>query len=456
MSNSTTLDRHPAGEAWETGPAGAPLLVIGAGPKAIALAVKSRVLRAAGFDVPEVLAVERDSTAANWREGRGWTNGLQRLGTLPEKDLGFPYDCSTWGDADDPLTGEIARRMAGFSWSSHLLDRGSYARWIDRGRPQPSHREWAAYLEWAAERAGLRTVIAEVRHAEITDGGWTLTVHDGERTSEVHGCGLLVSGPGPTAGAVDPDGTRVVDTAGFWRLVTEGLPARARQVTVIGAGETAGTIVRELAVGLDRQVTVVTPRATLYSRGESAFENRYYSDPTGWTGLTEADRLEFIRRTDRAVFSQDVQDDLALTRNVTWEPGRVVGTGEAGTGQVEVEIAYGGRRHSHLADLVVDATGGDPMWFTRLLGPRAEQALRDALGGDLARERVERTIDTSLAVDGMPAPLHLPNLAALAQGPGFPNLSSLGRLSDRVLAAYLPAPAAEDRAHAHYEGAAQR
>jgi mycobactin lysine-N-oxygenase len=42
-----------------------------------------------------------------------------------------------------------------------------------------------------------------------------------------------------------------------------------------------------------------------------------------------------------------------------------------------------------------------------------------------------------LSVAGL-APLHLPVLAGLAQGPGFPNLSCLGLLSDRILRRYVP------------------
>ena len=43
-----------------------------------------------------------------------------------------------------------------------------------------------------------------------------------------------------------------------------------------------------------------------------------------------------------------------------------------------------------------------------------------------------------LSVTGLDPPLHLPVVAGLAQGPGFPNLSCLGLLSDRVLRRYVP------------------
>jgi mycobactin lysine-N-oxygenase len=42
----------------------------------------------------------------------------------------------------------------------------------------------------------------------------------------------------------------------------------------------------------------------------------------------------------------------------------------------------------------------------------------------------------------MSPPLHLPVVAGLAQGPGFPNLSCLGLLSDRILRRYVAAAGA--------------
>ncbi|WP_200260254.1 SidA/IucD/PvdA family monooxygenase [Streptomyces sp. HSG2] len=441
MSNLTSSRTSPLGGPPHTCGVPTPdrsLVVIGAGPKAIALAAKSKVLRDVGFEVPSIVAVERGGTAANWRAGQGWTDGRQHLGTLPEKDLGFPYDSATWGSRHDPLVGEITQRMAGFSWPRYLMSTTAYARWIDRGRPQPTHQAWADYLDWAANEAGLRVVTGEVRTAEMEGGGWTVTYGDRNTRGTVHGCGLLVSGPGPCAGAVATDDDRVLDTAAFWQVSMKGLPDRVRRVAVIGAGETAGTVVRELALANNHDVMVIVPNATLYSRGESAFENRYFSDPTGWATLTESDRREFIRRTDRAVFSQDIQRALAATERVSWRTGRVTGIRVADGRTIEVAFDYAGQRNVIEADMVVDATGGDPLWFTDLLGSRARQALADAVGGTLTRDALERAITHALSVSGLPAPLHLPNLAALAQGPGFPNLSALGLLADRVLSSYVP------------------
>ena len=55
------------------------------------------------------------------------------------------------------------------------------------------------------------------------------------------------------------------------------------------------------------------------------------------------------------------------------------------------------------------------------------------LGAPLTSDRLQEAIGHDLAVDDVEPKLFLPGLAGLTQGPGFPNLSCLGRLSDRVL-----------------------
>ena len=58
------------------------------------MAAKASVLRDMGVDAPEVIAVERTGVGANWQASGGWTDGAHRLGTSPEKDVGFPYRSS--------------------------------------------------------------------------------------------------------------------------------------------------------------------------------------------------------------------------------------------------------------------------------------------------------------------------------------------------------------------------
>ena len=53
---------------------------------------------------------------------------------------------------------------------------------------------------------------------------------------------------------------------------------------------------------------------------------------------------------------------------------------------------------------------------------------------------IEHAIGHDLAITNLRPRLHLPRRGGRAQGPGFPNLSSLGLLADRVLGAYAQPP----------------
>jgi mycobactin lysine-N-oxygenase len=105
---------------------------------------------------------------------------------------------------------------------------------------------------------------------------------------------------------------------------------------------------------------------------------------------------------------------------------------------VIVTIAYGDERERVAYDAVVVAIGFDGRWFEALLGRDASVRYRDALSGG----EPEQVIGADLSVTGLTPPLHLPVLAGLAQGPGFPNLSCLGLLSDRILRRYVAASGA--------------
>jgi mycobactin lysine-N-oxygenase len=405
------------------------LAVVGAGPKGIAIAAKARAVAAAGLAAPRVVIIDRGAVAGNWTGQQGYTNGVLPLGTSPEKDVGFPY-AESWGAVSPAVTAA----MADYSWQRHLIGHGAYADWVDRGRLRPTHRQWSSYLRDVAEKAEAEIVAGEVTGLETDGDRWRVTLKHEEA---IWADGVVITGPGPPVSiAGQPrQHPRVLDGRGYW-LAERALPADvAQSVCVIGNGETAASVVISLLKNARRRSTVdvLTDRGVLYSRGESYDENRFFSDPGEWPRLAESHRREFLERTDRGVFSQQAEAVLNQSRGFRTLAGRATAI-EAGERQVVVTIEYGSERERVAYDLVVVAVGFEARWFEGLLGGEARRRLEKGLAG----AELERRIELDLSVAGLNPPLHLPMVAGLAQGPGFPNLSCLGLLSDRILRSYVP------------------
>ena len=407
------------------------LAVLGAGPKGIAVAAKARALAAAGLPAPRVVLVDRAEVAGNWTGRQGYTSGVLPLGTPPEKDVGYPYAAS-WGDASV----DVVAAMARYSWQRHLIGRGAYSDWVDRGRLRPTHRQWSMYLRDVAEAAEAEIVRGAVTRLEVAGRDrWEVTLEAGDA---IAADGVVVTGAGPSitvAGQPD-DHPRVLDGRTYWLAAHELKRDHAMTVCVVGSGETAASVVIDLVKRCHKRSTidVLTARGVLYSRGESYEENRFYSDPGEWPRLAEAHRREFLERTDRGVFSLQAEAALNQASGFRTLAGRATEI-EAREHDVVVTIAYGDERERVAYDAVVVAIGFDGRRFEALLGENARGLYSDALGGG----ELERVIDVDLSVSGLAAPLHLPVMAGLAQGPGFPNLSCLGLLSDRVLRRYVSA-----------------
>src|SRR5271163_1810997 len=408
------------------------LAVLGAGPKAVAVAAKARVLRDMGVEAPEVIAVERTGVGANWQAGGGWTDGAHRLGTSPEKDVGFPYRSALVPRRN----AELDERMTRYSWQSYLVATTAFAEWIDRGRPSPTHRRWSQYLGWVAGHVSLNVVHGEVEELAVTGDSWALRTHE----TTVQADALMITGPGQAEKSLLPGNPRVLSIAQFWDRTAGHDRITAERVAVIGGGETAASMLNELFRHRVSTITVISPQVTLFTRGEGFFENTLFSDPTDWTALTVDERRDAIARTDRGVFSSNVQDALLADDRIRHLRGRVahaVGRDEqirltlsTNRGIENVETVHG-------FDLVIDGSGADPLWFTTLFSQDALDLLELGLGGPLTGDRVQDAIGHDLAVVDVSPKLFLPNLAGLNQGPGFPNLSCLGLLSDRVLGADL-------------------
>jgi mycobactin lysine-N-oxygenase len=291
------------------------LAIIGAGAKAVAVAAKAAVLREMGVEVPAVLAIERSGVAANWRAGGGWTDGRQRLGTSPEKDIGFPYRSTLVPDRN----AEVDEQMMRFSWQSYLVATDQFVGWIDRGRPAPTHDTWAGYLRWVADVIDLKVVRGEVVQISVDGSRWLLHTTDSSVSADT----VMVTGPGQPERSMLSGDPRVLSIAQFWQRAGQHDRIVAENVAVIGGGETAASMLNELFHHRISAITAISPQATLFTRGEGFFENSLFSDPTGWRSLTQAERRDCIARTDRGVFSARVQESLLADERIQHLRGRV-------------------------------------------------------------------------------------------------------------------------------------
>ncbi|OBG36089.1 lysine 6-monooxygenase [Mycobacterium alsense] len=412
------------------------LAILGAGAKAVAVAAKASVLRdmrIEGLDVPDVVAVERIGVGANWQASGGWTDGAHRLGTSPEKDVGFPYRSALVPRRN----AELDERMTRYSWQSYLISTASFAEWIDRGRPAPTHRRWSQYLGWVADQIGLDVVHGEVERLTVSGDRWTLHTHE----TAVHADALMITGPGQAEKSLLPGNPRMLSIAQFWDRAAGDDRISAERVAVIGGGETAASMLNELFRHRVSTITVISPQVTLFTRGEGFFENSLFSDPTDWTALTLDERRDALARTDRGVFSASVQEALLADDRIRHLRGRVAhAVGRDGQIRLTLSTNRGSENLEtvHGFDLVIDGSGADALWFTSLFSQDALDLLELGLGGPLTADSLQEAVGYDLAVTGVTPKLFLPNLSGLTQGPGFPNLSCLGLLSDRVLGAAGP------------------
>lgn len=416
------------------------LTVLGAGPKAIAVQAKAHALRRMGLPAPEILVIDPQGVGGNWLSGGGWTNGHHLLGTSPMKDVGFPYRTRIVDPPDAhgirPLNQEVDRFLFEVSWPQFLIDTSRYPSWVDRGHPAPRHREWAAYLTWVAERTDLNLLTGTIRTISVISdpGRWSLEVHlnDGQQ-HHVASDALMITGPGTSSRRI-AELPQVHSLSSFWHTVTDGSLPEANRIAVIGGGESAASIINELVRHPCQEIHVISPAATIFSRGESQFENSLYTEPTRWLTLDDTARRDVISRTDHGVFSRRTQDLLHVDDRVS----HLRGTAESAVQQrefisIRITDPVLGTREENF-DLVVDARGNSPTWFTELMDEEVLTRLTAACRGVPTPARVEERIGTDLSLTGVEPKLFLPTLSGLRQGPGFANLSCLGELSDRVLA----------------------
>lgn len=437
------------------------IAVIGGGAKAVAIASKAKVLADVGLLDCEVHVFEERDIGSSWSGKHGYTDGLQALCTPAEKDLGFPY--LAWPGGPDVAE----KMMATFSWGVFKAS-GNYADWVDLGRRPASHLEFASYLNW-----GFGQTDAELHRRKVVGlakkrfpgrparNGWVVASADPrsgaiEVSDDVFD-GVVVTGHGPARNLNAPVHDRLLDGKNFWdatnrskvlKIAKAGGVTQDNPLVVIGGGGTAAAILAWLPrQGLeDIPVVMLADQATFYTRGDSVFENRMFSDNTFWRLLSHKTRRSFFERLTRGVVWEAEMDDLVKLTALRFIDGRVgsitVGTSpnlnvnwhrKLSPAEIKVGLEAVGVIE---AGQVINATGFDSWWFLDLLPSGVIPVVGKTR--DRLLERLTVGMDEDLAFDKawtLP-PLHAP-FQSLMIGPGFASLLALGDMADRVLRRYV-------------------
>jgi mycobactin lysine-N-oxygenase len=419
------------------------LAVIGAGPKGIAVAVKAKVLAEFGFPVDEIVLIEKNEVGANWSGTHGYTNGEMKLGTSPEKDVVFPIETDV---GDDLLNARIRSRLLDFTWTSFLVQNRQFSDWVDRGRPAPCHQLWSMYLKWVFSQMGssVTLVKAELKAVDliVETNQWDLVLKgENEKIKSLLVDRLMLTGPGKTRMDFGKDfaqapGERIFDLESFWNLKEKKQFASLGKIAVVGVGENAASVLLSLhKMNLENEIEIISPRGFLSTRSENFYENQIYSQPerNSWDKLELEHRMEFVERTDLGVFSVHAMQILNSEQHHKVVAGRVVSLKAISDG-VEVEIEYGGKKSIKNYGSVILATGFDQVALIKnLFSLRCRNALEKLSRQSIGKDELMQRISEDLSIAHFSPPIHLPMLSGLVQGPGFSNLSCLGRLSDRVV-----------------------
>ena len=158
-----------------------------------------------------------------------------------------------------------------------------------------------------------------------------------------------------------------------------------------------------------------------------------------WASLPIAERLDFLNRTNNGVVDNDIKARLDRHERFCVLRGRVSSVQSQGG---KATVSFGSHQNGAALEYeaVVVAIGFNPTaQLNDLLVPNFVSE------SWLAEFDIERPVDEMfrLPIDGYN--VHVPALAALAQGPGYSLLSCLGSVASRIVSAYLPYQTELDR-----------
>ncbi|MCP2339294.1 lysine N(6)-hydroxylase/L-ornithine N(5)-oxygenase family protein [Actinomadura rupiterrae] len=386
----------------------------------------------------------------------GWHRGM--LVPSAKMQVSFLKDLVTFRNPVSP-----------FSFVSYLHERGRLVRFVNNQDFFPTRREFHDYLEWAAARVAHRVDYG----AEVT----AVRAVPDRRPGPVDRLRVEVRDPRAPGGTRSVDARNLVISTGLVPRMPAGMepdesvfhaaeflhrfrrldPRSLRRVAVAGAGQSAAEVVKFLYDALpEATVYAILPSYGYTVADDTPFANQVF-DPAAvddyYHGSAEA-RTAFWRYhagTNYSVVDGDVakelyrrayDDELSGTGRLRFlNLSRVThAKSVAGETRVTVHSTASDRSRDLDVDLLVCATGYDPMDPGRVLGELAGRCARDAAG----RLRVERDYRV-VTGDDVRCGIYLQGGTEDTHGLSSSLLSNLATRSGEIVGSIAARAAAEKR-----------
>lgn len=359
---------------------------IGFGPSNLALAIALEEEAARVSDLPLTATFLERQPRFGWHR-----NMLLPQATM---QISFLKDLTT-----------LRNPASRYSFISFLHESGRLSRFINNQSFFPTRQEFHQYLEWAAAKLAARvsygSEVTGIALAREADGSQWLrievrdTVTGGTRVvsarNVVISTGLV---PRMPTGVVCDD--RVWHSSEFLARFGEVDPRRLRHVAVVGAGQSAAEVTRFFHDALPHaRVSAIIPSYGYSIADDTPFANQIF-DPSAvddyyfGTDLTREDFWRYHKNTNYGVVDSDIirelyrrsyEEEVSGSKRLHFlNLTRVTEVKRVGE---ETRVLL----HSRLegppeldVDVLVFATGYDPMDPTPLLGDLDRYCLRDDAG----------------------------------------------------------------------------
>lgn len=405
------------------------LVVVGAGPKALAIYAKAKVLGSLGFEVPEIIVIEKSEIAAHWTGKNGYTDGKGILGISPLKDIGYPYS-STFGK-------QVDEAMEKYSFITYLKEINKFTKWVDGGMMQITHSDFSRYLKWVANKLSIEPVYGEVVSLVENNMKWSVVYTKDNKEYTIDCDEVMATGPGEVTSFIDKNlkSEKIFDAKNFWLNINSFSNLKNKKIALIGGGISAGSIFESVISSIDYSSHIDWyTRRGIFTRSENFSNNQIFSHPEMWEDMSVEHRTYFVKGTDRGSvdssthnFMNRFTDQFTLVfgtpKSVYEENNKIIVSYI--NKEVDTKKEY---------DLLIVATGFDNMYFLSWLSD--DFKIKNGIN-NISEEELSDKIEEDFTIENIRPKLCTPMIAWHKHGIGLSVLSCMSTLSDRILAPYV-------------------